>query len=88
MIACRDLRSEKGIPRHRVVETSDGPPRQGGPKRRGHDQAMLLKVFAKRTKKADAKAAEVIGTLTQEVLGQGWVEPFRRPQAVPGESLQ
>jgi integrase len=44
---------DKGVPVHVVA------------KRCGHDAAMLLKVYAKRTKKADANAAGVIGTLTQ-----------------------
>jgi integrase len=37
-------------------------------KRIGDDPATLLRVYAKRTKKADANAANVIGTLTQGVL--------------------
>ena len=46
-------------------------------KRRGHDAAMLLKVYAKRTKKADAKAAGVIETLTQGGLGSRWGRSLR-----------
>jgi len=38
-------------------------------KRRGHDAAMLLKVYAKRTKKADAKAAGVDRNLDPRGLG-------------------
>jgi hypothetical protein len=33
---------------------------------------MLLKVYAKRTRKADAAAANVIETLTAGVLGPSW----------------
>jgi site-specific recombinase XerC len=35
----------------------------------GHDPAMLLRNYAKRTKKADTSAAEVIGSLSKGVLG-------------------
>ena len=38
--------------------------------RTGHDPAMLLRNYAKRTKKADAAAADVMGTLSAGVLGQ------------------
>jgi hypothetical protein len=37
-------------------------------KRIGDDPATLLRWYAKRTKKADANAANIIGTLTQGVL--------------------
>jgi len=37
--------------------------------RAGHDPAVLLRVYAKRTRKADASAAAVIGTLSKGVLG-------------------
>jgi hypothetical protein len=37
-------------------------------KRIGDDPATLLKSYAKRTKKADTSAANVIGTLTEGVL--------------------
>jgi len=33
---------------------------------------LLLKVYAKRTRKADVAAANVIGTLTAGVLGPSW----------------
>ena len=36
----------------------------------GHDPATLLRTYAKRAKKADAAAADVIGTLSAGVLGQ------------------
>jgi len=35
----------------------------------GHDPAMLLRVYAKRTRKADTSAAAVIGALSKQVLG-------------------
>jgi integrase len=35
----------------------------------GHDPAVLLRVYAKRTKKADTSAAAVIGALSKSVLG-------------------
>jgi integrase len=35
----------------------------------GHDPAILLRTYARRTKKADASAAAVIGTLSERVLG-------------------
>jgi integrase len=36
----------------------------------GHDPAVLLRNYAKRTKKADAAAADVIGMLSAGVLDQ------------------
>lgn len=47
---------DKGVPVHVVA------------KRIGDDPATLLRVYAKRTKKADTAAANVIGTLTKGVL--------------------
>jgi integrase len=47
---------DKGIPVHTVAE------------RCGHDAAMLLKAYAKRTTKADTSAANVIGTMTKGLL--------------------
>jgi integrase len=35
-----------------------------------HDPAVLLRAYAKRTKKADTSAAAVIGALAQGVLGE------------------
>jgi integrase len=35
----------------------------------GHDPAVLLRNYAKRTKKADTSAAAVIGTLSKHALG-------------------
>jgi len=34
----------------------------------GHDPAVLLRSYAKRTKKADTTAANVIGTMTKGIL--------------------
>jgi integrase len=48
---------DKGVPVHVVAA------------RCGHDPAVLLKSYAKRTKKADAAAAEVIGALSKSALG-------------------
>ena len=47
---------DKGVPIHVVA------------KRCGHDPAVLLRVYAKRTRKSDATAANVIRTLTTGVL--------------------
>jgi hypothetical protein len=35
----------------------------------GHDPAVLLRVYAKRTRKADESAADVIRDLSRKVLG-------------------
>jgi integrase len=37
----------------------------------GHDPAVLLRVYARRTKKADTSAAAIIGLLSKRVLGGG-----------------
>jgi hypothetical protein len=34
----------------------------------GHDPATMLRSYAKRTRKADARAAEIIGALSKEAL--------------------
>jgi integrase len=47
---------DKGVPVHVVA------------KRIGDDPATLLRWYAKRTKKADTSAANIIGTLTQGIL--------------------
>jgi integrase len=44
---------DKGIPVHVVAAHC------------GHDPAMLLRTYAKRTKKADTSAAEIIGALSK-----------------------
>jgi integrase len=36
----------------------------------GHDPAVMLRSYAKRTKKADTSAAAVIGSLSKGVLGK------------------
>jgi len=60
---------DKGVPVHVVA------------KRIGDDPATLLRVYAKRTKKADTAAANVIGTLTKGSLV--WVELGSKPHSVP-----
>jgi integrase len=62
-ISIHDLRAshetallDKGVPVHVVA------------KRCGHDPATLLRAYARRTRKADANAANVIGTLMEGVL--------------------
>ena len=35
----------------------------------GHDPAVLLRVYARRTKKADTSAAAIIGAMSEGVLG-------------------
>jgi integrase len=47
---------DKGVPLHVVAA------------RCGHDPAVLLRLYAKRTSKADATAANVIGTMTKGIL--------------------
>jgi integrase len=49
---------DKGVPVHIVAA------------RCGHDPAVLLRAYAKRTKKADASAAQVIGGLSKAILGR------------------
>jgi integrase len=48
---------DAGVPVHTVAS------------RCGHDPAVLLRIYAKRTKKADTSAAAVIGALSKGVLG-------------------
>jgi integrase len=62
-VSIHDLRAshetallDKGVPVHVVA------------KRCGHDPATLLRAYARRTKKADAAAANAIGTLMEGVL--------------------
>lgn len=47
---------DRGVSVHTVAE------------RLGHDPAMLLRVYAKRTKKSDTAAADIIGAMTRGVL--------------------
>jgi hypothetical protein len=45
----------------------------------GHDPAVLLRNYAKRTKKADTSAANVIGGLSKVILGawkRHWVQDW------------
>ena len=35
----------------------------------GHDPAVLLRVYAKRTRKADTSAAAIIGAMSKTMLG-------------------
>jgi integrase len=49
---------DAGVPVHVVAE------------RCGHDPAVLLRNYAKRTKKADTRAAAVIGNLSKGILGR------------------
>jgi hypothetical protein len=44
---------DRGVAVHTVAE------------RLGHDPALLLRVYARRTKKSDAAAAHIIGTMTK-----------------------
>ena len=37
----------------------------------GHDPAVLLRTYAKRTRKADTSAAAIIGKLSKGILGDG-----------------
>jgi hypothetical protein len=48
---------DAGVPVHVVTE------------RCGHDPVVLRRVYARRTKKADERAAAVIGDLSKSVLG-------------------
>jgi integrase len=49
---------DRGVPVHVVAA------------RCGHDPAVLLRAYAKRTRKADASAAAVIGALSRNILGR------------------
>jgi integrase len=49
---------DKGVPIHMVAA------------RCGHDPAVMLRSYAKRTKKADTSAAAIIGTLSRSILGR------------------
>ena len=48
---------DEGVPVHVVAA------------RCGHDPAVLLRIYAKRTRKADTSAAAVIGALSKGILG-------------------
>jgi len=63
-----DLRFHDLRASHETILLDAGVPVHVVAARCGHDPAMLLRVYAKRTKKSDAAAASVIGTLTAGVL--------------------
>jgi len=54
----KTLLLDAGVPVHVVL-----------PRAAGHDAAVLLRVYAKRTRKADTSAAAIIGALSKNVLG-------------------
>jgi integrase len=54
---------------HETMLLDNGPPIHVGAARCGHDPAVLLRVYAKRTKKADTSAAAVITAIAKEILG-------------------
>jgi integrase len=62
-LSLHDLRAS-----HETVLLDRGVPVHVVAKRCGHDPAVLLRAYARRTKKADASAANVIGTLMKGVL--------------------
>lgn len=45
----------------------------------GHDPAILLRTYARRTKKADTSAADVIGVMSKGMLGQSIQDLQRDP---------
>jgi integrase len=53
---------------HETILLDGGMPVHVVAARCGHDPAVLLRIYAKRTKKSDHSAAEVIGRLTKTVL--------------------
>jgi integrase len=62
-LSLHDLRAS-----HETVLLDQGVPVHVVAKRCGHDPAVLLRAYARRTKKADTSAANVIGTLMKGVL--------------------
>jgi integrase len=48
---------DRGVPVHVVAD------------RCGHDPAVLLRIYAKRTRKADTSAAAVLGAMSKGILG-------------------
>lgn len=54
---------------HETLLLDNGVPPHVVAQRCGHDVATLLKNYAKRTKKADTRAAAVIGGLSKTILG-------------------
>jgi integrase len=55
---------------HETLLLDQGVPVHVVAARCGHDPAVLLRNYAKRTKKADASAAAIIGTLSRNILGR------------------
>jgi integrase len=55
---------------HETLLLDQGVPVHVVAARCGHDPAVLLRNYAKRTKKADTSAASVIGALSQSILGR------------------
>jgi integrase len=55
---------------HETLLLDSGVPVHVVAARCGHDPAVLLRNYAKRTKKADTSAAAVIGALSQSILGR------------------
>jgi integrase len=62
-LSLHDLRAS-----HETALLDQGVPVHVVAKRCGHDPAVLLRAYARRTKKADTSAANVIGTLMKGVL--------------------
>jgi integrase len=54
---------------HETMLLDAGVPVHVVASRCGHDPAVLLRIYAKRTKKADTSAAAVIGALSKGILG-------------------
>jgi len=54
---------------HETMLLDNGVPVHVVAKRCGHDPAVLLRTYAKRTKKADTNAAKVIGNIAKGILG-------------------
>lgn len=63
-LTLKDLRGS-----HETVLLDKGVPVHVVAARCGHDPAVLLRVYAKRTKKADVSAAAIIGSLSKAALG-------------------
>jgi len=55
---------------HETLLLDSGVPLHVVAARGGHDPAVLLKSYAKRTKKADQSAAKEVGALSKGVLGK------------------
>jgi integrase len=64
MLRLHDLRGT-----HETLLLDAGVPVHVVAARCGHDPAILLRTYARRTKKADMSAAAVIGTLSERMLG-------------------